>query len=510
MWNDRIWEQVPFCPLRKTAFTTRFGGRCPLEAIRKLCLNRWRRNILKGLLRYLHQKHVESWNKMLGEHPDLVTGRLCLHHCAGADWWEWRRGSTLLFWRWLLPLQEEARDGHPIWVCGTLPSYRVPQKAERDQTRSSKIKNKLENIREKRYIGQVNIQSLTGYFAVPKGPSDVRMVYDASKSGLNAALWVPSFALPATENLLDLLDSNSIFLNFPLDVNIRPYCGINLQPYLDPDRRQGKTWWEAWQQCVMGLMSSSYVCTKAAALADEVAQGDRSDPKNLFQWANVVLNLPGSPNYTPQLPWVYRTRADGHMALDVSTYVDDMRSVGHSKDSCWAVGHTLACWYSWLGIQVSSRKTQPPSQTPGTWAGAVVSTSPNGVGVKCSQDKWDKAKALLVDITSELEQSNQLQCKPLEQKRGFFIHFQRTYPCITPFLKGFHNTLDGWRAGRDGEGWRLTRRDATLGFWDESLQQWISFDSAPDRPPQMVQPAPRLHSDLACLKQLFSPPASPT
>jgi hypothetical protein len=345
------------------------------------------------------------------------------------------------------------------------------------------------------------------------------MVYDASKSGLNAALWVPSFALPTTKDLLDLLDSDSwmgdlvmgeMFLNFPLDVKVRPYCGIDLRPYLDPGNKRGKTWWEAWQRCVMCLVASPYVCTKEVALADKVARGDPKDPQNPFQWTNAVQNLPGSAAYNPKLPWVYRIRADGRMASDVSTYVDDMRSVGHSRDSCWAVGHTLACWYSWLGIQVTSRKMRLPSQMPGAWAGAVVNTGPQGVGVKCAQDKWDKAKALLSDIIPELDSSSHLQYKPLEQKRGFFIHLQRTYPCITPFLKGFHNTLDGWRAGRDAEGWKLTWQDVTLGFWDDSLQQWVSFDSAPDSPPATVPPAPRLRSDLACLTQLFSPPAPPT
>jgi hypothetical protein len=65
------------------------------------------------------------------------------------------------------------------------------------------------------------------------------MVYDASKSGLNKALWVPSFPLPMAETLSDLLEEDSwmadvdmgeMFLNFPLDVNIREFCGVDLYP----------------------------------------------------------------------------------------------------------------------------------------------------------------------------------------------------------------------------------------------------------------------------------------
>jgi hypothetical protein len=434
MWNDRIWSGATFSSGHREAFNQKFGGRCPLDSLRVACLERWRKNVLRSFLRYVWHKHGTEWEVMVPRnHLDLKVGQRCLQHCTGADWWEWRAGSTLLFWRWPAGLQRVARDGHPVWIKGPLPAYRVPQRPERDMARRLQVKQKLENIRQKNYIGQEYIRSLTGYFAVPKGPTDVQMVYDATKSGLNAALWVPSFALPSTEILLDLLDSNSwmgdldmgeMFLNFPLDVKVRPYCGIDLGPYLDPNKSRGPTWWEAWQRCVMGLISSPFICTKEASLADEVARGDPQDPSNPFHWATVVLNL---------------------------------------QAACWAVSHTLACWYTWLGIQITARKTRPPSQTPGAWAGAVVSTGAQGVGVSCSQEKWDKAKALLQDIQAELNSAGKLQYKPLEQKRGFFIHLQWMYPCTTPFLKGFHNTLDGWRAGRDGEGWKLTRRDSTLG-----------------------------------------------
>jgi hypothetical protein len=48
-----------------------------------------------------------------------------------------------------------------------------------------------------------SVTSLTGYFAVLKGPEDIRMVYDASKSGPNKALWAPNFSLPTKEDMLN-------------------------------------------------------------------------------------------------------------------------------------------------------------------------------------------------------------------------------------------------------------------------------------------------------------------
>ncbi len=51
--------------------------------------------------------------------------------------------------------------------------------------------------------------SLTGIFAVPKGPTDVQLVYDASASGLNGVLWAPTFALPGAHALLDIVTPSS-------------------------------------------------------------------------------------------------------------------------------------------------------------------------------------------------------------------------------------------------------------------------------------------------------------
>jgi hypothetical protein len=62
---------------------------------------------------------------------------------------------------------------------------------ERDSAFKSKVMAKLSNVRIKGYIKPGRVTSLAGFFAVPKGEADIRMVYDASRSGLNKALWAP-------------------------------------------------------------------------------------------------------------------------------------------------------------------------------------------------------------------------------------------------------------------------------------------------------------------------------
>ncbi len=38
------------------------------------------------------------------------------------------------------------------------------------------------------------------------------------------------------------------------------------------------------------------------------------------------------------------------------------------------------------------------------------------------------------------------------------IYALRGYPCLKPYLKGFHATLDSWRPGRDLHGWKTKRK----------------------------------------------------
>ena len=61
------------------------------------------------------------------------------------------------------------------------------------------------------------------FFSVPKGLNDIRMVYDASKSGLNAVLYAPWFALATVDTSLRSMDRGywsadndfgEMFLNF--------------------------------------------------------------------------------------------------------------------------------------------------------------------------------------------------------------------------------------------------------------------------------------------------------
>jgi hypothetical protein len=205
-------------------------------------------------------------------------------------------------------------------------------------------------------------------------------------------------------------------------------AGVALTHYFG---KEGQALWEAWQRAAMGVKSSLFQTVSALTVADEIIKGDRSDPKNEFRWEKFRLNLHGSYDYDPSPPWVSKVRADGKIASDLFTFVDDLRPTGPGRIECWKAAHRAASVLNWLGIQDAPRKRRDSSQSPGAWSGLVIRITPDGVCVLVSEDKWDKVKLMLSEIEEMLElNSDSLPQKRLEQIRGFFICVTRTYPCM--------------------------------------------------------------------------------
>jgi hypothetical protein len=112
----------------------------------------------------------------------VINGQMPRWRAAGASWWEWTDGSSLFFWRWTSHTRPMALAGHPVWVEKPLPRYTRPQAREQDLEMKEKVAAKLTNVQDKRYVCHGKVHSLTSFFWVPKGSTDIRMVYDASKS----------------------------------------------------------------------------------------------------------------------------------------------------------------------------------------------------------------------------------------------------------------------------------------------------------------------------------------
>ena len=99
----------------------------------------------------------------------------------------------------------------------------------------------VDNVRDRSYISDGPVKSLTGSFGVPKVVSEdmvgIRVVYDATKCGLNEAVWAPNFYLPTIDTSLRIveftswfgdLDFEEFYLNYYLDPKIRAYTGVDM------------------------------------------------------------------------------------------------------------------------------------------------------------------------------------------------------------------------------------------------------------------------------------------
>jgi uncharacterized protein YcaQ len=117
---------------------------------------------------------------------DGNAGESVMASFGGSDWWSWKAGSTLIFWRW--PAGEQrtaARDGMRAYIRSAIPLSRKAAKPPKaDQSKA--IFEKLLKILRRGYFklsrNNVGIKSLTDYFGVPKA-DDIRIVFNGMSCG---------------------------------------------------------------------------------------------------------------------------------------------------------------------------------------------------------------------------------------------------------------------------------------------------------------------------------------
>ena len=471
----------------------------------------WRK---KG--RYLYRSDLASWKKQA---EDIAAARDCIERACGCSWWEWKDGSRPFFWRWPKHCWISSRDGRSNFLREKLPESRDFQRAP-DPTMFDKVKRKLRKARARGYLRMSNsVKSLTHFFPVPKTwkkvegkriADDIRMVYDATRSGLNDAVWAPWFPMPTVVSHLRAVEKNTfmadcdvgeMFLNFMLEPKLRPFAGVDLTCMFPEEIGKITSKVEAcWERMLMGFAPSPYFVIKDLMELENMVRGNRKDPANVFCWEKVILNLPGMPSYDPTRPWVYKVRADKHIASDVFFYMDDGRLTSFSAFECWKAAKRVCQMMSFLGIQDACRKRTVPSRVPGEWAGTSVDTSGEIACVYVSQAKWDKTKEIIARIIDELGKGKGLDFVQLRRDRGFLIYVSRTYRSLVPYLKGIHQTLDSWREGRDEHGWKLSPQELYQLNQGEGDLDHTQYDK---KAPVRVIAVPRLKSDLEAISFLL-------
>jgi len=509
-----------------------------LNCLRNLALRWVKRRLTRGFTKWFCNKHAElglnpnvhvsyqEWsksfylqlNKNRQAKREWAAGRECVARVADSTWWEWTAGSRPHFWRWPEEYREAIWEGVAPWFRTRPPSWKVPQRHEKDEGTRKAVRSKLEKVRRLGYIRPGRVKSLTSYLSVPKGESDIRMVYDGTKSGLNDTLWVPWFSLPTIETHLRFvghdsymgdIDVGDMFHNFMLHEDVQDLAGIDLTPFF-PDEAVAagtpQSLWERWVRSAMGLKSSPYNTIQGMLFAEEIIRGDPANSKNIFRWDYVRLNLPGMDNYQTHLPWVSKIRRDdGQIACDFVGYVDDMRTCGNSLTEARQVSRKVAETLNWLGLQDAARKRRELSQEPGPWAGSVIKVEPGGgIYLSVTQERWNKTVGIIEWIEQEMQRGDTLDFKTLERHRGFLIYISRTYPVIIPYLKGIHLSLDSWRPWRKDDGWKMTMSEIQAALEDREEGDTSSTKVGDTKAPARVKWVPRMVFDLQALKQFAS------
>ena len=494
-----------------------------LEVIRRLMMRKWKLKVEKSFELWLEKErilHDAAWCN-----ETRRAGVLACSKAWGASWWDWDRGSALFFWRWPRDYLEHARKGTHPWFTGTPPMLRERQPPYEEEETKAKVLKKVEKVVARRYIEIVaedRVSSLMYMFHVPKGETDIRMVYDGSRSGLNDVLWAPWFALPRVSTMCSTVDTGTwcgdndygeMFLNFPMHPELQKYAGVDLTQLLG--KGDGQNIFGVWTRNAMGLKSSPYLSVQGGLHAKQMMLGDRGNhgsrecsEGNPFHWDKVKQNLPGTEGYDPSRPWLYKVRRDGRMAADLHVYIDDVRVTGPDEEITWKASSQVAKCCSWLGLQDAARKRRQPSQSPGAWAGSIISTTPV-LTKSVTQERWDKTRKRIRWIAKELgmkeagplenvpdtdfkgnRKAGTIPHKQLEQYRGFLVYVSQTFEAMVPYLKGIHLTLDSWRDNRDREGWRQTNGE------DRRL---AIPEGQGARAPTLTKTVPRLRGDVAAL-----------
>ena len=335
-------------------------------------------------------------------------------------------------------------------LTSQLPKYMKPQQWPHDEAQCEKLMSKLRKVRKRGYIQPGFVKSLTGHFTVPTVKTNIRVVFDATQCRLNNANVGTQFLLAHFG-----FHSYNWLISYPvwryrlgqdvsaLDMDVCAYTEVDVTKVAEASEMRKRVL-ERWTRTLMGFRPSPYIATQMFVWSKEVIVRDYLDPSKPFYCDEVRLNQPGTKDYDPSMPWIYHWNSiENCLPGFFGTYTDDIQ-MGHShKKGCKKVSRQVASQVNYLGQQDIARKRGQPLKTPQAWTGAkYLSIEGSGLYVLSTQEKWNKTKCIVDQLTKALDAGDQilLEYSTLEKDVGFLCHISRTYPVMFPYLKGFYNT----------------------------------------------------------------------
>ena len=139
-------------------------------------------------------------------------------------------------------------------MSGKFGSFKTPQSKAPDPVQHKLTREKVVEVWKRGYIEPREVKSLLHYFCVPKGLSDIRMVYNGTGYGLNETVWATHFGLPTVRQTLRSLlpgyeqcdmDVGEMFLNFLLHEEMKQMSGVDVT--FVRSKESSDTEWEAQQ-----------------------------------------------------------------------------------------------------------------------------------------------------------------------------------------------------------------------------------------------------------------------
>jgi hypothetical protein len=234
---------------------------------------------------------------------------------------------------------------------------------------------------------------------VTKGNSNIRVVWNLTKNGVNATVLSPYFFLCTIASLCRLLeheddqgdfDIKEQYHNYLLHVSERAYHGVIIPPRVWQDKNvELSTHLMRFTRFPFGWGAAAYLTLRMFARALELVNGNPQDMKNPFHWQEVVFNLPSALNYDPGLPRVRLVRHNTKRSAEIISFFDDGRVHGPAGRLTHTALHKACTGLQYLGNQIALRKNRFHSSCSSAWNGGCVYTDKMLPRKFLSQIKWD-------------------------------------------------------------------------------------------------------------------------
>lgn len=489
---------------------------------RLACHSFWRLNLTREALHwFFHSPDSLSSETHLNREAIID----CLTRASHSTFWDWADGSRLFFWRWR-HWWKSARDGEilfheeppPKWFGRNLPAPSWHYELL--------LREKEQKLVRRRYLEPGFVTCIVPRFGVPKSEDDIRLVWDASRNGVNSKLYAPSFWMPQFRTLTDLIikwlpcsvsdyfagnipqdpvesdwriphqsdmDVGEMFLNYMMHYTERHTFGARIITGEGESEVQQVL---RFNRLLFGGTPCPYIAVQGHSRAMELVLGNPTDPANPLHWVSTITNWPYTLKYDPSMPWVIRVRADGEMAAGSPAFVDDGRTAGVTREICHAVAHRVSTYVNYLGEQNASRKRRPTSRTPGAWTGKMLWTNEPHPKKGVLPQKWQRQRADLLSLHSSMLAGEDPDRKLFLSATCRGMSQTEVYTDLRPYYKSFYNALEAWRPDRDDDGWRRDDTD------DEDLD---TFDLVNQNlsPPSTVKITPEAARDLDALVRFY-------